>query len=775
MTTIKSYTSIRCRDEGRRAALLDATINTPGLNGIDTVEVEKNNQTTLHVFFLLGVPPGLDHHPELFSVSGGERIINIRVLDTVQQGGADPHLDVIVDQAGDFSLYTLSIRSAALDPIFASCQFSFKAGCPSPFDCPSEPPCIEVAEPDPLIDYYAKDYPSFRRALLDWVATRYPNWLETSEADLGITLLDLFAYAGDQLSDYQDRVSNEMYLSSARQRVSVKRHSALIDYILHEGANAHTCLYFHVNADKVLPVRTPIKTLADQDSEPIVFETDAALTLFVDHNQFDLYTWSNADCCLPIGATEAYLDGSHSDLQPSDYLLFEEVKSPITGLAADADRTHRQIVQLVRVESASDPLTGQSLTRVIWSEGEALKLTFCLTTECADGSTLSGVSVACGNIVPASHGATQQQTVDVPATPPIDDTLCKPEPLSPIEPFEFMLAKSPLTFTTETGDPRDGHSTVQIVNPLNWHERRTLLESSGFSQNFVVDVNEEGRATVRFGDGTYGRAMPAGTTIDLTYRIGNGAAGNVGAETLTQFGPTLTFVDSVTNPLPPLTPWQGIDPEAIEDVKQLAPQAFHSIMLRAVTADDYARAAEKIKGVQHAVAYFRWTGSWHTVFVSIDPIGRTELTDDLKQKVIDLLNAYRMAGYDLEIRPPIYVPLDLAITICVRPDHFRADVQQALLDALSARQLPDGTNGFFQPDNFSFGDPLYLSRLYQAIERIEGVQSAEVTKFIRWGKQPTGELDRSVITTSDVEIIRCDNDPSEQEHGRLELTMLGGK
>src|SRR3989304_653868 len=146
---IKTYDSIRCRDEGRRAALLDATINTPGLNGIDTVEIEKNNQTTLHVFFLLGVPGGLDHRPELFAVTGGERITNIQVLDTVQQGGGDPHLDVIVDQAGDFSIYTLTIKSAALDPVFASADFSFKVGCPSPFDCPGEPPCVDVADPDP--------------------------------------------------------------------------------------------------------------------------------------------------------------------------------------------------------------------------------------------------------------------------------------------------------------------------------------------------------------------------------------------------------------------------------------------------------------------------------------------------------------------------------------------------------------------------------------------------------------------------------------------------
>jgi len=773
--TIETYTSIRCRDEGRRAALLDAAINTPGLNGIDTVEVEKNNQTTLHVFFLLpGVPAGLNHQPTLFAVTGGERIVNIRVVDTVQQ---IDHLDVIVDRAGDFSTYTLTVTgtsSAKFDPIFAACPFSFKVGCPSPFDCPRESPCVEQPEADPLIDYYAKDYASFRGALLDWVSARYPQWIERSEADLGIALLDLLAYAADQLSDYQDRVANEMFLSSARQRLSVKRHSALIDYVLHEGANAHTFLQFTLNSDGILPARPPITTQPEGGVEPIVFEPDAAASLFLDHNQFDIYTWSNADCCLPIGATEAYLVGAHPKLKAGDYLLFKEDKSPITGTAEDADRTRRQVVKLTRVESASDPLTGQALTRVTWRDSHALTKTFCLTTQCADGSTLSGVTVACGNIVPASHGETQFQTVNAPPLAPVGEMLCKPLPVVLREPYRFRLDKSPLTFTTETGDPRDGHSTIQIDTPPSgaWHERRTLLESGEFAQDFVVDVNETGRATIRFGDGTYGRAMPPGATIDVVYRTGNGASGNVGADTLKQLPASLSFVDAVINPLPATG---GVDPEPIAEVKQLAPQAFHSVILRAVTADDYARAAEKVPGVQHATARFRWTGSWHTVFVSVDPIGRTGLSAELKRRVLDLLDAYRMAGYDLEIRPPIYVSLDLAIAICVEPGHFRADVLQALLDVLSARLLPDRTRGFFHPDNFSFGDPLYLSRLYQAIETVEGVQSAQVTKFQRWGKLALGELQRGVISTSDVEIIRCDNDSSEPEHGRLVLTMLGGK
>jgi hypothetical protein len=40
---------------------------------------------------------------------------------------------------------------------------------------------------------------------------------------------------------------------------------------------------------------------------------------------------------------------------------------------------------------------------------------------------------------------------------------------------------------------------------------------------------------------------------------------------------------------------------------------------------DYAKAATKLDQVAGAVASFRWTGSWHTVFVGIDPSDPADL------------------------------------------------------------------------------------------------------------------------------------------------------
>ncbi|MGO4841874.1 hypothetical protein AB4144_57395, partial [Rhizobiaceae sp. 2RAB30] len=69
---------------------------------------------------------------------------------------------------------------------------------------------------------------------------------------------------------------------------------------------------------------------------------------------------------------------------------------------------------------------------------------------------------------------------------------------------------------------------------------------------------------------------------------------------------------------------------------------------------------------------------------------------------------------------------------------------------------------------------VYLSRLYAAVEAIEGVNSAEVTLFKRFWEQPRGELDRGLVQIGPFEIARLDNDRNFPENGVLRLSAVGG-
>jgi hypothetical protein len=113
--------------------------------------------------------------------------------------------------------------------------------------------------------------------------------------------------------------------------------------------------------------------------------------------------------------------------------------------------------------------------------------------------------------------------------------------------------------------------------------------------------------------------------------------------------------------------------------------------------------------------------------------------------------------------------------LCVLPDHFRADVAEAVRRALQGRRAPDGTRGLFDPARLGFGEPVYLSRLYAAIERVHGVDSAVITTFRRWGRPAAGELESGVLPIGAWEIARLQNDPSAMELGVLTVTARGGK
>jgi hypothetical protein len=192
-----------------------------------------------------------------------------------------------------------------------------------------------------------------------------------------------------------------------------------------------------------------------------------------------------------------------------------------------------------------------------------------------------------------------------------------------------------------------------------------------------------------------------------------------------------------------------------------------------------------MEDVAGAMAAFRWTGSWYTVVLAIDPRrpedlitesgGRTRLEPIFRDRIQAYITRYRLAGYDLEIRSGQYVPIEIDLLVCVKPDYFTGDVLQAVSAALSSGANPDGSKGFFHPDFFTFGRPVHLSRLYAAVEAVEGVDSAVVTRFRIYGEEDNGELETGTIPIGAWQIARLDNDANFQENGVLRLSAGAGK
>jgi hypothetical protein len=782
-------------------------------------------------------------------------------------------LVVRTDVFGDFSTYTLRLVAgpglpdppADYDPVLSQVEFSFKAECPTPFDCLAPRSCPPAPRESPLINYLAKDYGTLRQALLDRMALLLPGWNERHAADLGVALVEVLAYVGDSLSYEQDAIATEAYLHTARLRVSARRHARLVDYFMHDGANARAWVQIDAAGVTAVPEGTPFLTrgaplltavvaggsaeyLAALRSGAEVFESMQRVVVYPQNNTMRFYTWQDEACALPKGATRATLrDGDTPTtrllLRANDVLVFEEVKGPGTGNPADADPTRRHAVRLTKVDPQAlavldaygaeigrtpdaaviDPLTeppvpGQAIVHIEWHAEDALPFPLCISsprtdTELAD-QVFADVSVARGNVLLADHGrriAAAEVLEGVPSPSLFsvvegEPVFCAKEEEHPILPrYRPELAERPVTqvghVLAGSGaaaqlvrfDPEGSAASAfawELRRALpaaeatsdgteSWSAQRDLLDSRPEDRHFVVEVDADGFATLRFGDGEHGRRPQAGSTFTASYRVGNGRPGNVGREAIAHVvdpGPPFvaTAVAALRNPLPARG---GVDPETIEEVRQKAPYAFRT-QERAVTTGDYVAAALRRPELQGAAARFRWTGSWRTVFVTLDPLCRDtrDPIAGLTATVRDHLEKFRMAGYDLVVDDPIYVSLEIALHVCVKPGYFASDVERTLREVFSSGFQSDGSKGLFHADRFEFGEPVYVSPLLQAALAVDGVHDVRFLTFQRMGQPDQGQaLAEGRIELGRYEIARLENDPSFPEHGVFDVTLEGSQ
>ena len=672
------------------------------------------------------------------------------------------------------------------------------------------------------------------------------------------------------------------------------------------------------------------------------------LYLYEKHNEIRFYTWGDERCCLPRGATTATLrdewvepedeDADDKTSQPEeepspksgsrgrrrslhlkegDVLIFEEVICPGTGNPADADPAHRHAVRLTRVEPGKDELYDQPIVEIEWAPEDALPFPLCLSAigPAPTCELIENVSVARGNVVLADHGETVGPE-DLGVVPEAETIIQCGDECHPLETvvrprrFRPRLKGGPQTFSQELPaagpssgllkqEPRQAMPQVKelvgtYVAPdgaidTRWTVRRDLLESQSRDRHFVAEVDNEGRANLRFGDGELGQMPEAGTKFRATYRVGNGPSGNVGAGAITRLVFRRNRISGVElgarNPLPAQG---GMSPEPLAEAKLLASHAFRTELQRAITAEDYARLAERHPKVQRAAASLCWTGSWYEALVAVDPrsgagpreelaaaeaafidaVRRTvgqyldleeyhvspsgemagrvvgilrELRDGVERdepprrlsalvrerlprlheehnravardyerlgpwtgemlaaldralsmlperlteapagdrlldEIEEYLRSYRRIGHDLFVTRAQYVSLDLTLEVCVRPSFLRGHVKAALLGLFSNRTLPDGRRGFFHPDNLSFGDDIFLSRLVATAQAVTGVEGVRVTRLQRLFEEPNQELETGVLSLGPFEIARLDNDPNSPENGQLRLEMRGGR
>jgi len=292
-----------------------------------------------------------------------------------------------------------------------------------------------------------------------------------------------------------------------------------------------------------------------------------------------------------------------------------------------------------------------------------------------------------------------------------------------------------IILTTELGTTKD-----------EWTLRESLAFSREGQKDFAVEIDENDRATVIFGDGVLGAIPTSGSTIKASYRVGGGSQGNVAAnsiETIIEAQQLALLGAQVTNPK---AATGGAERESIEHAVSHAPQVFRSLK-RAVTAQDYEALALDHKSVGKVRAEGT---SWNVVTLYVAPAGGGHVSDALEADLLVYFEDKRPISTIIEIEDVDYVPIFVTAQIGVTSYYDSEDVKERVQQAVSK---------LLAFENVDFRQTVYLSKFYEAIETLDGVEFVNVSEFRREGQpdgsvQPLGKIE---LGAHEIPIVPADN------------------
>jgi hypothetical protein len=834
--------------------------NQRAFTGIDFIRVVDGcSQKRLRIYFLTDLEElapsfsnaGIPLTPGSIVISGDRdtTLRRPRVTQIVTAQGSQNQYDEVqrrhfieleVDEPGGFAFYRLHIEDprietqggiTRIDPAFNDVRFSFKIGCEDGLDCATiAPACPPEPEVDYPVDYLARDFTSFRNALLDFASQRYPNWSLPLEADVGTMLAEVFAALGDEFSYLQERYAREAFLETANQRRSLRKKARLLDFEIHDGQSPTTLLDVEVSGRGTLVIdyatrfrgfdvdldRAP--TAADFPAEIVVPSDDGTTVVFeFGHGLFDdrdyvldqnwnlgsvrPYYYEREDPpCLPAGTTSILVEELTNyevlvDPENPRYVLLQT--QPLHG-----ERTRVHFARILRITSETDPLMQAAdgngplrLSRIHFYTDDALP--FDLNQETLQMSL---------NVVFATAGKTKlcRFTTDADSNLELEPTIHRESGNrdASLKPLHHQLFGIPETDQLGLGflgsSLRASYPEIRLIHHETgdeWTYRRTLIGADGQDRIFTLedgtyrairrfwtpngmvvhrDYASARGYSLRFGEGEFG--AEAFQTYTLRYRTGPGSKANVpaGSMQLSSAPYALTNGATILSVSNPLAVTSGVDPESAPEIKLQVPEAYRAELFFAVKPEDYGAQAEKLPFVQRAQGAQRYTGSWLTNFVTADPYDSATLTEPETTALESWMDCIRQAGRDVIVKNPKLLPLDLEITLCIEPHAYAADVAAQAYEVLLGPGTGRRIKGFFHPDHFTFGTPLYRSALEAALQRIPGVKSVRGMVVRERGRREYRPFSELLLEPAMDQVLRLDNDPNRPENGTLRIMTEGG-
>lgn len=264
-----------------------------------------------------------------------------------------------------------------------------------------------------------------------------------------------------------------------------------------------------------------------------------------------------------------------------------------------------------------------------------------------------------------------------------------------------------------------------------WTIVDTMIENQSCDKVCMTFQDDQLLTYVQFGDNGQGKIPDPTSEISATYRIGGGAEGNVGANTITLIEDEILYAGA------PLTvsvdnaeaATGGEDEQSIESARLEGPRSLRALY-RAVTLDDFESLGEVFPGVAKLKAvsgHFRGTNhsSCCQISLYVVPAGGGIPSIILKQDLLEYFDERKLECTCVEIFDPLYQPCDVKGNIITYSNFNVEDVEASVLARIGA---------FFDESDSpytGFDKNMNLSDIMAVIDNTDGVDHVDLSDLTR--------------------------------------------
>ena len=436
-----------------------------------------------------------------------------------------------------------------------------------------------------------------------------------------------------------------------------------------------------VGKDEVIQTEVDLFMVSPDGSEKVKLEPGDVLEIVEPPSSFDdgRIRWHLKD---EKGFT-GFVTAEQDDFIPVKEQKIDDLISPLYRITEE-DETVSEVMVIDRTES-----DGDYITLIFTSELQNIYQRDTITIN--------------ANVARATHGETAHEVLG-------SGSAAKSHQ-------RFALKKPPLTYISAS-TPSGSLSTLDVrVNDILWQEVPSLYGLGRRSQNYIVRIDDDGRTSITFGDGSNGARLPTGVeNVTAVYRSGIGHDGEVGAGSLTILQTRPLGVRSVTNPL---SASGAESPEKLSDARRNAPVTVLTLD-RIVSLRDFENLARSFAGIGKAQASELKVGQSHMVHITVAAANGSEVDSESKEDLCDAIDLVRdpiervyIDSFQLRT---FTIEADILIDERHLADDVLAEVKATLRDSFSF-------------ENRDFGQPVTAAEVLFIMQAVDGVVAVDLNKL----------------------------------------------